>query len=105
MRLLFTTLLLFFCLFASPSFLQGQVASRASERVENSNNEPDFSFDNDKIVFTTPGAADKLEIFALIGTKVAVYQLDKNRKELTLNLPKGYYIVRYGNAVKKIAIK
>lgn len=52
--------------------------------------------------------ADKnsiLEIYNVLGVKVASIKIDSSDKTITLNLPKGCYILKIENIVRKIAIK
>ena len=46
-----------------------------------------------------------LEIFSIVGVKVYSEKVKGGTNEYVINLPKGYYIVKIGNVVKKIAVK
>ena len=46
-----------------------------------------------------------IEIYSIVGTKVASIRAKAGYGEYYLSLSKGYYIVKVGNVVKKIAIK
>ncbi len=46
-----------------------------------------------------------LEVFSIVGVKVYSEKVKAGTNEYTLNLPKGYYIVKIGDIVKKIAVK
>lgn len=46
-----------------------------------------------------------LEIFNLTGTKVSEIRIDSSDKEIALKLPKGCYILKVKNTVRKISIQ
>lgn len=46
-----------------------------------------------------------IEIYSIVGRKVAAIKAKAGYGEYLLNLPKGYYIVKVENTVKKVAIK
>lgn len=50
-------------------------------------------------------AGDKLEVLNIVGVKVLERKLDSANQTVTLELPKGYYIVKIGATVRKISIK
>lgn len=56
-----------------------------------------------KIQNATPG--NVLEVYNVLGIKVHSVKLDAADKTVTLNLPKGCYILKIENIVRKIAIK
>lgn len=51
----------------------------------------------------TPGSS--IDIYTVFGVKVLSIPSESATKETDLNLPKGYYLVRVGNVVKKLVIK
>ncbi|HPW70862.1 MAG: T9SS type A sorting domain-containing protein [Bacteroides graminisolvens] len=51
----------------------------------------------------TPGSS--IDIYTVFGVKVLSIPSESANKETDLNLPKGYYLVRVGNVVKKLVIK
>ena len=46
-----------------------------------------------------------LEIYNVLGVKVGSVKIDSPDKTITLNLPKGCYILKAENVTRKIAIK
>ncbi len=46
-----------------------------------------------------------LEVYSILGLKVYSLKLDAAEKSLTLNLSKGWYLVKLEGVVRKIAIK
>ncbi len=47
----------------------------------------------------------KIQIFSVIGLKVAEIEMKNQSGEYTLNIPKGYYILKFGETARKIAIR
>lgn len=47
----------------------------------------------------------ELEVYNIVGIKVASDRIDSQDKTLQFNLPKGYYILKINNIVRKIVIK
>lgn len=46
-----------------------------------------------------------LEVFSIVGVKVYSQKIKAGTNEYSLDLPKGYYIIRIGNIVKKISLR
>lgn len=46
-----------------------------------------------------------MEIYNILGVKINSFPIDTIDKTITLSLPKGYYIFKIGNVVRKIVIK
>lgn len=47
-----------------------------------------------------------LEIYNLAGVKIDTYRIDSDEKTISLNkLPKGCYILKVGNVVRKVSIR
>ncbi len=46
-----------------------------------------------------------LEVYSIVGVKVYSREIKAGTNEYPLNLPRGYYIIRIGDTVKKIAIR
>ncbi|MDO5522959.1 MAG: T9SS type A sorting domain-containing protein [Bacteroidia bacterium] len=46
-----------------------------------------------------------LEVFSIVGVKVYTRKVKAGTNEYQIDLPKGYYIVRIGEFVKKILLK
>ena len=47
----------------------------------------------------------KLEIYSVVGIKVKEIEIKQSTAEYTLNIAKGYYIIRIGETVRKVAIR
>lgn len=50
-----------------------------------------------------PGST--MEVYDILGVKITSVRIDTADKTVTLNLPKGYYIFKIGNTVRKVVIK
>ena len=44
-------------------------------------------------------------IYNITGVKVASYKVDSAEKTITLNLEKGYYIVKVGDVARRILVR
>ncbi len=49
--------------------------------------------------------AGKLQIYSVLGVNVATIEVKAGSGEYSINLPKGYYIVKVGDVVRKVAVK
>ena len=56
-----------------------------------------------RVLNATPGSV--LEVYNVLGVKVASIKIDSVDKVITLNLPKGWYILKIENIARKVAIK
>ena len=46
-----------------------------------------------------------LEVFSVVGLKVDEFKIKAINAEYKLNVPKGYYILKVGDIVRKVAVK
>ena len=46
-----------------------------------------------------------LEIYSVVGIKVKEIKIKESNGEYPVNIPKGYYIIRIGETVRKIVIR
>jgi len=58
---------------------------------------------NVRVQNAAPGSV--LEVYNVLGMKVASIKIDSVDKVITLNLPKGWYILKIENIARKVAIK
>ncbi|MCC8200173.1 MAG: T9SS type A sorting domain-containing protein [Tannerellaceae bacterium] len=47
----------------------------------------------------------KLEIYSVVGIKVKEFEIKHSSGEYVVNIAKGYYIIRIGETVRKVAIR
>ncbi|GHT37216.1 hypothetical protein FACS189435_1730 [Bacteroidia bacterium] len=60
---------------------------------------------NNRIKVSNVPIGSKLEIYSVVGIKVAEIEIKQAEGEYTVNIAKGYYIVRIGETVCKIAMR
>jgi hypothetical protein len=48
---------------------------------------------------------EKMEVLSIVGVRIVEKKIESANQSFTLELPKGYYIVKIGTAVRKISIK
>lgn len=58
-----------------------------------------------KIVVKNVPVGSKLEIYSVVGIKVKEIPMKQASGEYTVDIAKGYYIVRIGETVRKVAIR
>ena len=61
-------------------------------------------YDN-KIVVENAPAGSKLEVYSVVGIRVKEIPMKQPSGEYTVDLAKGYYIVRIGDTVRKVSIR
>ena len=92
-----------FFVFATISFVFSQDGQKATAESTDS---PSISIsDTNRLTIQNAKQGDILQLFSIVGVKVFETKMDSPSKELTLNVPKGYYIVKVSNTVRKIAVK
>ncbi len=57
------------------------------------------------VLYVSGADGKTLEIVSLTGRKVMEEQIDSPAQKIELNLPKGCYIVKVGNVVRKISVR
>ncbi len=109
MRTLFTIILLISTYAGNPLTVNAQqvvTTTHAVKQVEVT--EPDSieisAYDN-KIVVKNAPVGSKLEIYSVVGIRVKEIKLKQPDGEYTVDIAKGYYIVRIGETVRKVAIR
>ena len=58
-----------------------------------------------KITTENAPVGKKIEVFSVVGLKVAEYEIKTPAGEYFLSVPKGYYILRINDTVRKVAIR
>lgn len=48
---------------------------------------------------------EKLEVLSIVGVRVLERKIENSNQDFQLDLPRGYYIVKMGNVVRKISVK
>ncbi|MDR2496076.1 MAG: hypothetical protein LBD21_03005 [Tannerellaceae bacterium] len=60
---------------------------------------------NNHIKVSNAAIGSKLEIYSIVGIKVYEAEIKQESAEYVVNIARGYYIIRIGEAVCKIAIR
>lgn len=107
MRLLFSIILLAGIYAGIPLAVnaQQQVVTTSHAITQAEPDSIQISAYENKIVVKNAPVGDKLEIYSVVGIRVKEIELKQPDGEYTVNIAKGYYIVRIGEAVRKIAIR
>lgn len=58
-----------------------------------------------RIMVSNAPVGSKLEIYSVVGIKVKEIEIKQSTAEYTLNIAKGYYIIRIADTVRKVAIR
>ena len=107
MRILFSIILLISVYVGNSLTVNAQQAAD-STRVAKQQNKPDAveisAYDN-KIVVKNAPIGSKLEIYSVVGIRVKEFEMKQPDGEYTVNIAKGYYIIRIGDTVRKVAIR
>lgn len=109
MRTLFTIILLISTCFGNPLTVKAQQAGSTSYAVKQAEvAKPDSieisAYDNKVVVKNAP-VGSTLEIYSVVGIRVKEIKIKQPDGEYTVDIAKGYYIVRIGETVRKIAIR
>lgn len=65
----------------------------------------EISASDNRIKVTNAPVGSKLEIYSVVGIKVKEIEMKQPSGEYIVNIAKGYYIIRIGDTVRKIAIR
>ena len=65
----------------------------------------EISIRGNKIYIQNLAIGGKLQVFSVLGVSVATIEVKAGSGEYNINLPKGYYIVKIGDVVRKVAVK
>lgn len=76
----------------------------AKEKDKNPDSVEISAYDN-KIVVENAPAGSKLEIYSVVGIRVKEIPMKQPSGEYTVDIAKGYYIVRIGDTVRKVSIR
>jgi hypothetical protein len=93
----------FLCLAA---FGQGGMEQfTAPQQMESDSLAPSVVAVGNCIKVTNAPVGSYLEVYSVVGIKVAEIEMKTPNGEYVLHISKGYYIVRIGNVVRKIALR
>lgn len=80
------------------------IAASSVPKVKEQDSVEISAYDN-KIVVENAPAGSKLEIYSVVGIRVKEIPMKLPSGEYPVDIAKGYYIVRIGDTVRKIAIR
>lgn len=106
MRTLFSIFLLISVYVGTPFIADAQQTDTTTHVVKQA--KPDSieisAYDN-KIVVKNAPVGSKLEIYSVVGIRVKEIKMKEPNGEYTVDIAKGYYIIRIGETVRKVAIR
>lgn len=96
----------FFFILASllPVALQAQ-EERKAETVQSEQSSLTITASGTTVRIQNATSGSMMEVYNILGVKVTSVRIDSADKTVTLNLPKGYYIFKIGDTVRKVIIK
>ncbi len=47
----------------------------------------------------------RMEVYSILGVRIASVRIESDNQTVSLNLPRGYYIFKIGNVVRRVVIK
>ena len=108
MKVLITIVLLLAVWAGYPLEVMAQQANTAVSRVatpkDKEKDSVEISAYDNKIVVENAPAGSKLEIYSVVGIRVKEIPMKQPSGEYTVDIAKGYYIVRIGDTVRKVSI-
>ena len=109
MKVLITIVLLLAVWAGYPLEVMAQPANTAISRVatpkDKEKDSVEISAYDNKIVVENAPAGSKLEIYSVVGIRVKEIPMKQPSGEYTVDIAKGYYIVRIGDTVRKVSIR
>lgn len=109
MRLLFLIVLMLVAWTGCPLEVNAQQAvintSASTTSKEKDVDAIEISAYDNKIVVENAPVGSKLEIYSVVGIRVKEIPMKQPSGEYTVDIAKGYYIVRIGETVRKVAIR
>lgn len=102
---------LFLILISCSFFLGVPVKIHSTDRITISLQQPqtkteiEITYIDNRIKVKNATVNSKLEIYSVVGLKVLEFQIKNPVGEYPVNLPKGYYIVRVDDTVRKIVVR
>lgn len=88
-----------------PTYLAAQdnKGNVAVEVVETTT--PELYVSNNRLYIKNAPIGQQVEVFTILGNKVKEFKIDSKEVDFNLNLPKGIYIFKVKDTVRKIVLK
>ena len=87
------------------SFSLSAQEAKTKPAIDNERPAVEITTTTNKVHIKNAVVGQKLEVYSIVGLKVEVIVLKSSTSEHTLSIPKGYYILKVGDIVRKVAIK
>ncbi|WP_321436344.1 T9SS type A sorting domain-containing protein [uncultured Bacteroides sp.] len=78
---------------------------RRSQPVENEQTSVTLTVTGNNVRVQNAAPGSLLEVYNVLGLRVTSIKIDSIDKTITLNIPKGWYILKIENIARKVAIK
>lgn len=101
----FYPVILGICLLSGLAFPAQAQEDRARMVMEETRPEPKITFAENRVIIENLPDDGVLEVFNIMGGKIYSRRVNAGTNEYSIDLPKGYYIIRVGHLVKKVIIK
>ncbi|OAV66101.1 hypothetical protein Barb6_00945 [Bacteroidales bacterium Barb6] len=108
MRIILSILFLFFFQAVSLLSAQEKESGHVRQQVVKQNTTPSsvgITSSGNRVIVSNAPVGSKLEIYSVVGVKVQEREMKQAFGEYEMNIAKGYYIIRIGDTVRKIAIR
>lgn len=89
-----------------PAYAQTHKSASEGYTVKQNNPDPiEINAYENRIKVTNAPIGSILEIYSVVGIKVKEIEIKQSTAEYPVDIAKGYYIIRIGDTVRKIAIR
>jgi len=106
MRITFSILLVFLLSFGTTVIEAQKVNTMPKTTTQNpEKNQLEVIATDNRIKLSNAPVGSKLEIYSVVGIKMVEIDIKESTAEYPVNIAKGYYIVRIGEIVRKVAIR
>ena len=103
--LLFSLLIAFLTILSSATAQQQSPKQKDIAIIRSASDTIKISVSDNRITIGNAPIGSKLEIFSIVGIKVREIEMKQPSGEYTVNIAKGYYIIRIEDTVRKVAIR
>lgn len=98
-------LILTFILFAAFNVSLPAQEAKPATTAETDKKAIELTVDANRVYVRNVIVGQTLEVFSVVGLKMDTVTMKAVAAEYTLNVPKGYYILKIGETVRKVVIK
>lgn len=93
------------CMFVLPGFAQSLPQDSVRFATEDARQSPKLTLAQNRIVIENLPSDDVLEVYNIMGVKIYSQRIKSGTNEYAVDLPRGYYIIKAGKLVKKVAVR